>query len=70
MTRPFVAGLVLAAGASTRLGQPKQVLPFGGTTMLGRVIAEACAATELDQVNTSYRTKIYPLKVGGRNIYR
>jgi len=27
-------------------------------------------ATELDQVNTSYRTKIYPLKVGGRNIYR
>jgi molybdenum cofactor cytidylyltransferase len=50
VTRPFVAGLVLAAGASTRLGQPKQVLPFGGTTMLGRVIAEECAATELDQV--------------------
>lgn len=50
MTRPFIAGLVLAAGASTRLGQPKQVLPFGGTTMLGRVVAETCAAAGLDQV--------------------
>lgn len=48
--RPFVAGLVLAAGASTRLGRPKQLLPFGGTTMLGRVLGEACAASALDQV--------------------
>ena len=48
--RPFVAGLVLAAGASTRLGRPKQLLPFGDTTMLGRVVAETCAATALDQV--------------------
>jgi len=50
VTRPFIAGLVLAAGASTRLGQPKQLLPFGGTTMLGRVVAETCAAAGLDQV--------------------
>jgi CTP:molybdopterin cytidylyltransferase MocA len=48
--RPFVAGLVLAAGASTRLGQPKQLPPFGGTTMLGRVVGETCAAAGLDQV--------------------
>jgi molybdenum cofactor cytidylyltransferase len=50
VTRPFIAGLVLAAGASTRLGQPKQLLPFGETTMLGRVVAETCAAAGLDQV--------------------
>lgn len=50
MTRPFIAGLVLAAGASTRLGQPKQLLPFGRTTMFGRVVAETCAAAGLDQV--------------------
>ncbi len=50
MTRPFITGLVLAAGASTRLGRPKQLLPFGGTTMLGRVVAETCAAAGLDQV--------------------
>jgi len=48
--RPFVSGLVLAAGASTRLGQPKQLLPFGGTTMLGHVVAEARAASALDEV--------------------
>jgi molybdenum cofactor cytidylyltransferase len=48
--RPFVSGLVLAAGASTRLGQPKQLLPFGGTTLLGHVIAEARAAAALDEV--------------------
>ena len=48
--RPFVSGLVLAAGASSRLGQPKQLLPFGTTTMLGKVIAEARAATALDEV--------------------
>ncbi len=48
--RPFVSGLVLAAGASTRLGQPKQLLPFGPTTLLGAVVAHAAAATALDQV--------------------
>jgi len=48
--RPFVSGLVLAAGASTRLGQPKQLLPYGTTTLLGRVVAEAGAASALDEV--------------------
>jgi molybdenum cofactor cytidylyltransferase len=48
--RPFVSALVLAAGASTRLGQPKQLLPFGPTTLLGKVVAEARAATTLDEV--------------------
>jgi molybdenum cofactor cytidylyltransferase len=48
--RSFVSGLVLAAGASTRLGQPKQLLPFGSTTLLGWVLTEARAATALDEV--------------------
>ena len=48
--RPFVSGLVLAAGASTRLGRPKQLLPFGTTTLLGKVVAEARAASALDEV--------------------
>jgi len=34
----FVTGLVLAAGASKRLGQPKQLLPFGEGTLLDRVL--------------------------------
>src|SRR2546427_6054926 len=48
--RPFVPALVLAAGASTRLGQPKQLLPFGSTTLLGGVVAEVQAASALDEV--------------------
>jgi molybdenum cofactor cytidylyltransferase len=41
---------VLAAGASTRLGQPKQLLPFGTTTLLGTVLTQARAATALDEI--------------------
>lgn len=36
-----VVPLVLAAGASTRMGRPKAALPFGDTTALGVVLA-AC----------------------------
>lgn len=45
----FVAGLVLAAGGSTRLGQPKQLLPFGSGTLLGHVlsVARACPFDQL-----------------------
>ncbi|MBX5468269.1 MAG: nucleotidyltransferase family protein [Thermoleophilaceae bacterium] len=39
--RPFVTGLVLAAGGSVRLGRPKQLLPFGAGTLLGHVVAGA-----------------------------
>ena len=33
------AALILAAGASSRLGRPKQLLPWGTTTLLGHVTA-------------------------------
>jgi molybdenum cofactor cytidylyltransferase len=46
---PFVAGLVLAAGASRRLGRPKQLLPFGPGTLLDHTVATArtCAFDQL-----------------------
>jgi molybdenum cofactor cytidylyltransferase len=46
---PRVSGLVLAAGGSERLGQPKQLLPFGDATLLGHVlgVARACAFDQL-----------------------
>jgi len=49
VTTPQVAAIVLAAGGSTRMGQPKQLLPVGGQPMVRRVTAAACA-TELAQV--------------------
>ena len=39
-----LAGLVLAAGASTRMGTPKQLLPIAQTTLLDRVLSEALAS--------------------------
>ncbi len=33
-----VSAIILAAGESTRMGIPKQLLPIGGTTMLGKVL--------------------------------
>ena len=37
-----ITGLVLAAGSSTRLGQPKQLLPFRGRTLV-EVLADSGA---------------------------
>ncbi len=47
--RTLVTGLVLAAGGSRRLGQPKQLLPYGGATLLDHVLgtARACAFDQL-----------------------
>ena len=46
---PFATGLVLAAGGSKRLGRPKQLLPYGGATLLDHVLvtARACAFDQL-----------------------
>jgi molybdenum cofactor cytidylyltransferase len=47
--RKPVAGIILAAGGGSRMGRAKQLLPFEQTTLLGRVIDTAKAAT-LDAV--------------------
>ncbi len=44
-----VAGVLLAAGASTRMGKTKQLLPFGEKTLIERVLVEALNS-ELDKV--------------------
>ena len=43
------AGIVLAAGGSSRMGREKQLLEVGGETLLGRVL-NACLASGLDKV--------------------
>jgi molybdenum cofactor cytidylyltransferase len=44
-----VTGLVLGAGGSKRLGRPKQLLPYGGDTLLGHVVSVA-RACPFDQI--------------------
>ena len=43
--RDRVGIVVLAAGGSQRMGQPKQLLPFGGRTLLRRAVETAMAST-------------------------
>jgi molybdenum cofactor cytidylyltransferase len=44
-----VAGLLLAAGTSSRMGRPKQLLPVGGSSLLDRILAETLRS-DLDSV--------------------
>jgi molybdenum cofactor cytidylyltransferase len=44
-----IAGIVLAAGLSMRLGRPKQLLPLGGEPLLRRTL-ERVLASSLDKV--------------------
>ncbi|HEU4768687.1 MAG TPA: nucleotidyltransferase family protein [Pyrinomonadaceae bacterium] len=48
--RKFISGLILGAGASQRFGEPKQLLPFAGTTLLGWVVSQTQKADALDEV--------------------
>ncbi len=48
-TEPFVTGLVLAAGGSRRLGEPKQLLPYGSGTLLDHSL-ETARASGFDQL--------------------
>ena len=50
MKDKFVSGLILAAGASTRLGQPKQLLPFKDTTLLGWAVRQFESCSALNEV--------------------
>jgi molybdenum cofactor cytidylyltransferase len=39
-----ISAIILAAGLSNRMGQPKLLLPWGGTTVLGQVVSTFTAA--------------------------
>lgn len=45
----MIAGIILAAGSSSRMGQPKQLLDWGGRPLV-RVIAATALTAALDEV--------------------
>jgi molybdenum cofactor cytidylyltransferase len=45
MSKSAVSGVILAAGASRRLGRPKQLLPLNGRPLLDHVIQHAISST-------------------------
>lgn len=49
LSEATIVGVVLGAGKSSRFGTPKQLLPFGNTTLLGQV-AKNANASALDRV--------------------
>jgi molybdenum cofactor cytidylyltransferase len=55
-----IAAVILAAGESKRLGQPKQLLEFGGETLIGR-ICRITANSKVDDflvVNGAFQQKV------------
>ena len=46
---PKISGIILAAGLSTRMGEPKQLLPFGESTIIETVI-DNLLGSKLDEV--------------------
>lgn len=57
-----IALVILAAGSSSRMGQPKQLLPWDNTTLLGYSIQQAlaCNAEQVYVVLGAYAAQIYP----------
>ena len=49
LSEATIVGVVLGAGKSSRFGTPKQLLPFGNTTLLGQAVRNANASA-LDRV--------------------
>ncbi len=43
-----IAAVILAAGQSSRMGRPKLLLPWGGTTVLGQVVEVFAAGLSTD----------------------
>ena len=46
---PFISGILLAAGLSSRMGAPKQLLPFGESTIVETVV-DSMLGAKFDEV--------------------
>ena len=51
-----ISAIILAAGKSIRMGQPKMLMPWGNTTVLGKVI-ETLQAAGVEDITLVYRLR-------------
>ena len=61
----MICGLILAAGASTRLGQPKQLVEFQGQCLLNRCIDQLQKACDRVYVVTGFEQQKMEAAVQG-----
>jgi len=45
-----IGAVVFAAGRSQRMGRPKLILPWGDTTVIGRVVSVLAAAPQINEI--------------------
>lgn len=65
----MVSAILLAAGESQRMGRPKQLLPFGSSTILGRTI-DNLLSSRVDEVVVVLGTRAGAMKqvIAGRQV--
>ena len=69
---PNIATLILAAGASRRLGRPKQLLPWGKTTLIQRAAnaaAEAALGTNATNTMHSIAGSARPITIAKASVW-
>ena len=54
-----ISAILLAAGKSIRMGQPKMLMPWGKTTVLGKVV-ETIRAAEIEEIVIVTNSEIAP----------
>jgi molybdenum cofactor cytidylyltransferase len=58
-----ISAVILAAGKSVRMGQPKMLMPWGNTTVLGKVI-QTLQSAGVDDIIAVTNSKIAPQVAG------
>jgi len=58
-----ISAIILAAGESRRIGRPKLLLPWGKTTVLGKVLATFAAGLSMDSITDSRTETDYEILV-------
>ena len=57
-TRPVTAAVIVAAGASTRMGVPKQFIPLRGVPVIAYTLSAFEQAASIDEIVDVYKRQV------------